>query len=67
VKAGLKKGDFMDNSIISMKFIPINKREEIKSRIDLTPIIINRCKISATSKGRCEDPSPLTLGDLCVR
>jgi hypothetical protein len=42
----------MDNSIISMKFIPINKREEIKSRTDLTPMIMNRCKISATSKGQ---------------
>jgi hypothetical protein len=42
----------MDNSIISMKFIPINKTEGIKNRMDLTPIIINRCKISATSKGQ---------------
>jgi hypothetical protein len=41
----------MDNSIISMRFIPINKREGIKCRMDLTPMIINRYKISATSKG----------------
>jgi hypothetical protein len=42
----------MDNSIILMKFIPINKRGGIKSRTDLTPIIINRCKVGATSKGQ---------------
>ncbi len=49
LKKGCREGDFMDNSIISMKFMPINKREGVKSRKDLTPIIIHRCKFSATS------------------